>query len=199
MIRAGRRMNRQKRNSQSLKGGVSVNEHDSNEDKVEVLRVGGTVMTVPDSKDIEALRRIKRYLYKDKIPADDPDGIEEMIMRLEYVINILLTCRASYESCESDTITIKNIINDTGFISFKEYLATDSSVRECEAFNLFVKSAINDKEFPDNIDSSWKSYRAILRHVLDSDYSFTHYDCAVLYREYQRILNDYQLVKEASM
>ena len=170
-----------------------------NAEKVEVLRVGGTVMTVPDSEDIEALKKIKRYLYKDKIPVDDPEGIEEMIIRLEYVINILLTCRASYESCENDTITIENIINDTGFISFKEYLATDSSVRQCGAFNVFVESVINDKAFPENTDSSWKSYRTILRHVLDSDYSFTHHDCTFLYREYQRILNDYELAKEASI
>lgn len=108
--------------------------------------------------------------------------------------------RLQWEKGYKKSSEIQKIISDCGgFITFKEFIAMyykqDIEPYELTKEDVLIRIIVNDKKFPKNQDASWKSYRAILKYILnDKDENYTNrygyrvWQLKNMFSEYQAII-----------
>lgn len=119
---------------------------------------------------------------------------------LESCACILDAHRQQWEKGYKKSSEIQKIISDCGgFITFKEFVAMyykqDINPYEQTDEDILIRIIVNDKTFPENTDASWKSYRAILKYILnDKDENYTNrygyrvWQLKNMFSEYQAII-----------
>ena len=124
----------------------------------------------------------------------------EMDNELERLSIALNAHRQQWEKGYKKTSEIQKIISDCGgFITFKEFVAMyykqDINLYEQTDEDILIRIIVNDKTFPENTDASWKSYRAILKYILnDKDENYTNrygyrvWQIKNMFSEYQAII-----------
>ena len=169
----------------------SENINNSTTEKKELIMVGRQSMVVPNAETVERLARVKKHLLKQDVPFEQAYEFDEMINALESAICILDCARKSFESHKDESLKIQDIIKSCdGFITFKEWLGliTSDSNYHMEEYEKLLRAFAWDDDFPLNSDSTWKSYRMLLKYIMKKwNYKFWD-DFKKLYYEYQNIL-----------
>ena len=119
---------------------------------------------------------------------------------LESCACILDAHRQQWEKGYKKSSEIQKIISDCGgFITFKEFIAMyykqDINLYEQTDEDVLIRIIANDKTFPENADASWKSYRAILKYILNDKkenytnrYGYRVWQLKNMFSEYQAII-----------
>jgi len=160
-------------------------------EQVKLIMVGAASMSVPSMEIIQGLSNAKKHLLCEKVPFEKYGEKYDMINALEQAICYLDLARRSFEANKDQSLKIQNIIKSCdGFISFKEWLGliTSDSNYHMEEYEELLEAFAWDDDFPLNSDSTWKSYRMLLKYIMKKwNYKFWD-DFKNLYYEYQNIL-----------
>lgn len=163
--------------------------NDPTTEKIELVMVGQQSMVVPNAETIEWLAHVKDYLVKQRIADEQYSEFDEMINALESAMCTLDCARKSFESHKDESLKIQDIIKSCdGFITFKEWLGLIASESSYDDYEDLLTQFAWDDEFPSNSDSSWKSYRILLKYIMKKWHYRFWDDFKKLYYEYQNIL-----------
>lgn len=147
------------------------------------------------------LKRVDYWFseYQHKLPCE-PLSLPEMDSELEKLAIALGAHYQQWGKGYKKSSEIQKIISDCGgFITFKEFVAMyykqDINPYEQTDEDILIRIIVNDKTFPENTDASWKSYRAILKYILnDKDENYTNrygyrvWQLKNMFSEYQAII-----------
>ena len=168
---------------------TAKSKNDFTTEKIELIMVGQQSMVVPNAETVERLARVKKHLLKQDVPFEQAYEFDEMINALESAMCILDCARKSFESHKDESLKIQDIIKSCdGFITFKEWLGLVTSESSYDDYEDLLTQFARDDEFPSNSDSSWKSYRMLLKYIMKKWHYRFWDDFKKLYYEYQNIL-----------